>query len=137
METATRAPAISTRARYIPRGRNQLHTIFDRHLDEFCDVYDEKYAAKYGMFRLERIRDIGERFLTCRDYRLGLARIRCTIPGCGHDYFSGADDVASAIRPRNASTAPIGFPIVCRFDVLFELDSCHFYNYSVRYGHRK
>jgi hypothetical protein len=54
VETATRAIAISTRARYVPRGRNQLHTIFDRHLDEFCDVYDEKYAAKYGMFRLER-----------------------------------------------------------------------------------
>lgn len=87
METATRAPAISTKARYVPRGRNQLHTIFDRHLDEFCDVYDEKYAAKYGMFRLERIRDIGERFLTCGDYRLGLARIRCTNPNCGHDYF--------------------------------------------------
>ena len=84
METATRAPAISTRARYIPRGRNQLHTILDRHLDEFCDVYDEKYAAKYGMFRLERIRDIGERFLTCGDYRLGLARIRCTNPNCRH-----------------------------------------------------
>lgn len=85
METATRAP--TTRARYIPRGRNQLHTIFERHLDEFCDVYDERYGAKYGMFRLERIREIGERFLTCGDYRLGVARIRCTNPGCGHDYF--------------------------------------------------
>jgi len=87
VETATRAPATSTKTRYIPRGRNQLHTIFDRHLDEFCDVYDEKYAAKYGVFRLERIRDIGERFLTCGDYRRGVARIRCTNPACGHDYF--------------------------------------------------
>jgi len=87
VETATRAPATNTKACYIPRGRNQLHTIFDRHLDEFCDVYDEKYAAKYGLFRLERIRDICERFLTCGDYRLGLARIRCTNPNCGHDYF--------------------------------------------------
>ena len=87
METATRATATNTKARYIPRGRNQLHTIFDRHLGEFCDVYDEKYAAKYGMFRLERIRDIGERFLTCGDYRRGVARIRCTNPICGHDYF--------------------------------------------------
>ena len=39
------------------------------------------------MFRLERIREIGERFLTCGDYRLGVARIRCDNPGCGHDYF--------------------------------------------------
>ena len=63
METATRAPPTPTKTRYIPRGRNRLHTIFDRHLEEFCDVYDERYAAKYSMFRLERIRDIGERFL--------------------------------------------------------------------------
>ena len=76
METATRAPTTSTRDRYIPRGRNQLHTIFERHLDEFCDVYDERYAATYGMFRLDRIREIGRRFLTCGDYRLGVARIR-------------------------------------------------------------
>jgi hypothetical protein len=83
------APTSGTisRYRYIPRGRNQLHTIFERHLEGFCDVYDERFASKYGMFRLERIRDICERFLTCGDYRLGVARIRCTNPACGHDYF--------------------------------------------------
>ncbi len=73
--------------RYIPRGRNQLHTIFERYFGDFCDVYDERYAATYGMFRLERIRDIGEWFLTCGDYRLGVARIRCTNSTCGYDYF--------------------------------------------------
>ena len=26
-------------------------------------------------------------FRTCGDYRLGVARIRCTNPACGHDYF--------------------------------------------------
>jgi hypothetical protein len=87
VETATRAPGTAAKARYIPRGRNQLHTIFERHFEEFCDVYDERYAAKYGMFRLDHIRDICERFLTCGDYRLGVARIRCTNPACGHDYF--------------------------------------------------
>ena len=85
--SATQSPATSTKHRYIPRGRNQLHTIFERHFDEFCDVYDERCAATYGMFRLDRIRDIGERFLTCGDYRLGVARIRCTNPTCGHDNF--------------------------------------------------
>ncbi len=72
---------------YVPQGRNQLHTIFERHFNEFCDIYDERYAATYGMFRLERIRDIGDRFLSCGDYRLGAARIRCINPACGHDYF--------------------------------------------------
>ena len=33
------------------------------------------------------IREIGGRFLTCRDYRLGVARIRCANPACGHDVF--------------------------------------------------
>jgi hypothetical protein len=87
VETATRAPGTATKARYIPRGRNQLHTIFEPHLDEFCDDYDERYAAMYGMFRLERIRQIGDRFLTCGDYRLGVARIRCSNPACGHGNF--------------------------------------------------
>ena len=52
-----------------------------------CDVYDERYAPTYGMFRLNRIRDIGDRFLICGDYRLGVVRVRCTNPACGHDYF--------------------------------------------------
>lgn len=69
------------------RGRNQLHTVFERHFNEFCDVYHERYATTYGMFRLDRVRDIGKRFLSCGGYRLGVARIRCTNPACGHDFF--------------------------------------------------
>jgi len=84
---AARISGTISRHRYIPRGRNQLHTIFERHLDEFCEVYGERYAATYGTFCLGRIRDIGERFLTCGDYRLGVARIRCANPACKHDYF--------------------------------------------------
>ena len=67
VETATRSAATFAEARYIPQGRNQLHTIFERHLQELCEVYDERYAVKYGMFRLDRIREIGERFVTCGD----------------------------------------------------------------------
>ena len=73
--------------RYVPRGRNELHAIFDRHFDDFCEQYDEKYAATYGMYRLDRIQQLGERFCTCGDYLQGVARIRCTNPECGHDYF--------------------------------------------------
>ena len=72
---------------YIPRGRNELHKIFDSHFQDFCKQYDEKYAAKYGMFRFERIKQIGEKFSTCGDYLQGIVRIRCTNPECGHDYF--------------------------------------------------
>lgn len=72
---------------YVPRGRNELHTIFERHFGDFCTQYDEKYAATYGRYRLERIQQIGERFCNCGDYLQGVARIRCTNPECGHDYF--------------------------------------------------
>jgi hypothetical protein len=44
-------------------------------------------AATYGIFRLERIQKLGERFSTFGDYLQGVARIRCFNPECGHDYF--------------------------------------------------
>jgi hypothetical protein len=86
VSTAT-SVATTARNQYVPRGRNELHRIFGRHFADFCDRYDEKYAATYGRYRLERIQQLGERFCTCGDYLLGVARIRCTNPECGHDYF--------------------------------------------------
>ena len=49
--------------------------------------YDEEYADTFGKFRLERIQAVSEHFLTCGDYRQGIARIRCSNLECGHDYF--------------------------------------------------
>lgn len=72
---------------YVPRAENQLQAIFERHFDEFCAQYEERFAKKYGMYRLERLQDVGTRFRTCGDYLQGIARIRCTNPECGHDYF--------------------------------------------------
>ena len=73
--------------RYIPRGKNQLHVIFEKHFSEFCNQYDERFAQKYGRFRLPRIESVGERFGKCGDFQHGVARIRCTNPECGHDHF--------------------------------------------------
>ena len=39
------------------------------------------------MYRLHRIKQLGQRFATCGDNIQGIARIRCTNPECGHDYF--------------------------------------------------
>ena len=72
---------------YVPRGRNVLHTIFEKHFKDFCNLYEEKYADRYGRFHLARIMDVAEHFLTCGDYLNGVARIRCTNSECGHDYF--------------------------------------------------
>jgi hypothetical protein len=45
--------------RYVPRGRNELNTIFERHFADFCKHYDEKYAATYGRYHFERIQQLG------------------------------------------------------------------------------
>ena len=79
--------AITATNRYVPRGRNELHTIFERHFDDFYAQYDEKYAATYGTYRLERLQDVGTRFRLCGDYLQGVARIRCSNPECGYDFF--------------------------------------------------
>lgn len=68
---------------YVPRGRNDLHTILERHFGDSCDRYDGQYAATYGRYRLERIQQLGERFCTFGDYLQGVARIRCANPECG------------------------------------------------------
>jgi hypothetical protein len=49
-------------SQYIPRGRNELHRIFEQHFSDFCSEYDMKYATDYGKFRLQRIESVGEKF---------------------------------------------------------------------------
>jgi hypothetical protein len=74
-------------SQYIPRGRNELHRIFEQHFSDFCSEYDMKYATDYGKFRLQRIESVGEKFITCGDHLHGIARIRCQNKECGYDYF--------------------------------------------------
>ena len=38
----------TARTQYVPRDRNELHTIFERHFADFCDRYDGQYAVTYG-----------------------------------------------------------------------------------------
>ena len=72
---------------YVPRAQNLLQHIFIQHFPAFVDSYDERYAEQYGKFRLERIEQVARHFIICGDYSHGIARIRCTDPECGHDYF--------------------------------------------------
>ena len=58
----------AARNQYVPRGRSELHTILERHFEDFCEHYDEQYAVTYGMYRLERIQQLGKGFCTCGDY---------------------------------------------------------------------
>ncbi len=92
--------------RYVPRGRNELHTILERHFGDFCEQYDKKCAATYGKYRAERIEEIGERFSTCGNYLQGVARIRCTNPDCPPDSNRSLRCTA-VLRLRSEITSPI------------------------------
>ncbi|WP_037571472.1 hypothetical protein [Spirochaeta cellobiosiphila] len=86
MSVSISSRPLSKAQNYLPRGRNVLDIIFEKRFTDFCDVYEDQYAQKYGKFHLDRIMDVG-------DYMNGVARIRCTKPECGHDYF-----VLSAVK---------------------------------------
>ena len=51
-----------------------------------CTIHATR--KELGNFRMERIdRVVARFFLTCGDYRQGVARIRCVNPECRHEYF--------------------------------------------------
>ena len=76
-----------SQASYVQRGVNTLQHVFRDHFARFAADYDSRYAKDLGNFRLERISCVATRFLTCGDYRQGVARIRCVNPECRHEYF--------------------------------------------------
>jgi hypothetical protein len=61
--------------------------VFRDHFSSFAAQYETRYAKELGNFRVERIARVATRFLTCGDYRQGVARIRCSNPDCRLEYF--------------------------------------------------
>jgi hypothetical protein len=72
---------------YVPRGANILRLIFHDQFPAFVQSYDSLYAKDYGKLRLQRISHVAERFESCGDYTNGIARIQCSNPACGLEYF--------------------------------------------------
>jgi len=70
-----------------PAGHQHLQRVFRDHFASFAADYDARYAKELGNFRIERISRVATRFLTCGDYRQGVARIRCSNPECRLEYF--------------------------------------------------
>ena len=64
-----------------------MQGLFKAHFSELVARYDAEFAKRLGTFRLERISKAVERFVACGDYSRGVARIRCTNPRCGAEYF--------------------------------------------------
>jgi len=72
---------------YIPRKKNVVQKIFQDHFSDFEQQYDDHYAQRYGKYRIIRIKEAVGKFIECGDYSKGIARIKCTNPECGHEYF--------------------------------------------------
>ena len=69
-----RTPVLRKKDReYQPRGINLLQEIFERHFSDFITAYEDDYTDRYGKYRLERIKIIGEHFIACGDYLNGVA----------------------------------------------------------------
>jgi hypothetical protein len=52
-----------------------LWWLLDQHFEPFQQVYDERFAAKYGFWRPVVERSVTA-FLKCRDRQEGFARVR-------------------------------------------------------------
>ncbi len=72
---------------YKPREKNVIQEILHDHFKSFEKNYDAQYSEKYSKYRIMRIKEAVEKFIECGDYSKGIARIRCTNPGYGYDYF--------------------------------------------------
>jgi hypothetical protein len=85
---AAGAGSIQTSTSYLRPARDQHpQRVFRDHFGRFAAEYDSHYAKELGNFRLERISQVATWFLTCGDYRQGVACIRCINPECRHEYF--------------------------------------------------
>jgi hypothetical protein len=72
---------------YAQRSTNTLQLVFRHHFPEFAELYDQRYAKDFGLFRLPRITPVAQKFLCCGDYTQGVARIQCTNPECRFEFF--------------------------------------------------
>ena len=61
-----------------------LYRLCAGHFSEFEQVYAERYAERYGLWRPAVGRAVSD-YLKCGDLREGFARVHC--PDCGHDLF--------------------------------------------------
>ena len=72
---------------YAQRSTNTLQLVFRHHFPEFAELYDQRYAKDFGLFRLPRFTRVAQKFLRCGDYTQGVARIQCTNPECRFEFF--------------------------------------------------
>jgi len=76
---------------YHPRepSDSPLWKILYNHYEDFKAGYGEDCEKQYGFFR-PVVDEVVEEYLRCGDLHEGFARVRCTNPGCKHEYSSSA-----------------------------------------------
>lgn len=79
-------PCVKPLDLYGPRNpqASDLWRLMDEYFDTFQQVYDGRFAAKYGYWRPVVDRSV-EAFLGCGDLQEGFARVRCR--KCHHEMF--------------------------------------------------
>jgi hypothetical protein len=80
------SPCVQPLGLYRPRDpqASDLWRVIDQHFETFQQVYDERFAAKYGFWRSVVERSVTA-FLKCGDLHEGFARVRCA--DCHHELF--------------------------------------------------
>jgi hypothetical protein len=89
VQSACSPAAVLTEAKpaYSQRGTNALQLIFRQRFSAFAELYQDRYAKQFGLFRLPRITHVAEKFIRCGDYSQGVARIQCSNPDCRFELF--------------------------------------------------
>jgi len=79
-------PCLAPLGLYRPRDpqASGLWRVMDQRFETFQQVYDERFAAKYGFWRPVVERSVTA-YLKCGDLHEGFARVRC--PDCQHEMF--------------------------------------------------
>ncbi len=79
-------PSVEPLSLYRPRDprASGLWQVIDRHFPSFQQLYDERFAGRYGFWRPVIERSVAA-FLKCGDLHEGFARVRC--PDCRHEMF--------------------------------------------------
>ncbi len=80
------APSVEPLSLYRPRDPRAtgLWQVIDRHFPSFQQLYDERFAARYGFWRPVIEQSVAA-FLRCGDLHEGFARVRCA--DCQHEMF--------------------------------------------------
>ncbi len=73
---------------YHPRepSNSPLWKILHDHYEDFKAGYDKHCEKQYGFFR-PVVDEVVEEYLRCGDLHEGFARVRCTNPGCKHEFI--------------------------------------------------